>query len=298
MDQHISVFPEEVVRSFASVADGRIVDCTLGAGGHAFALLDRYPQCRVLGIDADRSAIAQVADERQRRGIPDDRLVLAPGNFRDCDRLVRDAGWDRVQGILFDFGFSSRTMSDATRGLSFLADGPLDMRFDQHGQEMTAATIVNEWSEEELAQCFFTLGGERASRRIAREMVLRRRLRPFTRTIELAECIARVAPRWSRIHPATKVFQALRIAVNDELGAIEDALPKACALLAPGGVLVTIAFHSLEDTIVKRFLRAEQEAGRMRIITKHVVRPTRAEVVANPRSRSARMRIAHVIEEK
>ncbi len=290
--EHISVLRDDVVRAFEPINGGKIVDCTLGVGGHTFALLERFPTCAVLGIDADRSAIAHVERERSVRGIAPARLMLAHGNFRDCDRLVRAAGWESINGILFDFGFSSRTMSDPARGLSFQEEGPLDMRFDQSADGVTAATIVNTWTEEELASAFAEYGGEHAAHRIAHAITLQRRMHPLTTTTALAECIARVAPRWSRIHPATKVFQALRIMVNDELGAIREALPKALDLLAPQGRIVTIAFHSLEDRIVKQFFKEEHAKDHLRIETKHVIRPPRSEVIANPRSRSARLRIA------
>ena len=194
----------------------------------------------------------------------------------------------QFDGILMDIGFSSAHIEEAGRGFSFQKDGPLDMRYDQ-AQDLTAAIIVNGWDEDDLAKLFRTLGEEGHARTIAEAIVAARRHQPLVRTTELADVIASVVRRQGKIHPATKAFQALRIAVNDELGQLEAALPQMVDLLAPGGRLAVISFHSLEDRIVKRFMAAS-DGKNTRSLTKKVVTASREEWLANPRARSAKMR--------
>jgi 16S rRNA (cytosine1402-N4)-methyltransferase len=268
----------------------RFVDCTLGGGGHAAALLAASaPDGRLLGLDADPTALA-VAAERLA-GFAD-RAVLIHANFRDLADIARARGFEAVDGIVMDLGLSSRQLEASGRGFSFQRDEPLDMRFDADRGE-SAAELLNRADERELADVLYELGEEYRSRRVAREIVRRRERTPFRTTGDLVEAVgAALGPRRGRIHPATKTFQALRIAVNAELEALDAALPAAAGLLAPGGRLAVISFHSLEDRRVKRFLRdGGTEAAPLAALTKRPIVPTEIEVTTNPRARSAKLRV-------
>ncbi|MFN3346215.1 MAG: 16S rRNA (cytosine(1402)-N(4))-methyltransferase RsmH [Candidatus Bipolaricaulaceae bacterium] len=285
---HEPVLVKEVLGFLAAKPGKVIVDATVGTGGHAEALLAQGAQ--VIGIDQDPQSL-EVAKERLRAF--GERFQAVRGNFRRLGELLAALGVNQVDGILFDLGLSSFHLSQAARGFSFQEDGPLDMRMDPDNP-VTAAALVNGLPEKELVRILKEYGEERHAERIAREIV---NSRPLRTTGELARLVARCYPPGPyRIHPATRTFQALRIAVNDELSALQEALPQSRDLLAPGGVLCVIAFHSLEDRIVKRFLREEARSGRMRLLTKKPVRPLREEVARNPRARSARLRAAHVPE--
>lgn len=289
---HISVLPAQVLEALAPRMGGRYIDGTLGGGGHAAAVLEASgPDGRLLGIDTDPAALV-AAQARLAQFGP--RLTLARGNFRAISALARAVGFAPVDGILLDLGVSSYQLDTPERGFSFQADAPLDMRLDPDGPQ-TAADLVNTLPEGELADILYHYGEEHASRRIARWIVEARRRQPLTRTGELAALVMRaLGGRRGKIHPATRTFQALRIAVNGELESLEQALPQAVELLAPGGRLVLIAFHSLEDRIVKHFFRAEAsgETPRLRLITKKPLEADEAEQQHNPRSRSAKLRVA------
>ncbi len=293
--QHVSVLPAEVLAGLQPRPGGRYIDGTLGGGGHAQALLAASaPDGRLLGIDADPAALAAAGARLAPFG---GRVALAHGNFRAIGELARQHGFTQVDGILLDLGVSSHQLDTAERGFSFNADAPLDMRLDPT-EGATAADLVNELPEIELADLIYRYGEERGSRRVARLIVEARRRHPIERTTELAEIVARaLGGRHGKIHPATRTFQALRIAVNRELESLETALPQAVELLAPGGRLAVIAFHSLEDRIVKLFFRAESGYGggvgdRLAIITKKPIEAGEAEARTNPRSRSAKLRVA------
>lgn len=299
---HISVLPDEVQQALQPRPGGVYLDGTLGGGGHALALLRAaQPGGRLLGIDADAAAITAAGARLQQAGLPPSSYTLHHGRFGDLAAVARAHSFSAVDGILLDLGVSSHQLDTAERGFSFSADGPLDMRLDP-SRGATAADLVNTLHETDLADLIFRYGEERHSRRIARAIAERRRSAPFTRTAELAALVARAAGRGGhdRIHPATRTFQALRIAVNAELDQLESALPQAIDLLRPGGRLAVISFHSLEDRIVKLFFRAESGYGgsanerpvRLRIITRKPVEAGEAEVAANPRSRSAKLRVA------
>ncbi len=318
--QHVPVMLEEVLKFLQPKPGGHYVDGTIGGGGHTEAILEKCaPGGKVLGIDADSEALARV---RQRLAGPvnDGRLVLVHGNFAELARIVDEAGFVSIQGVLLDLGFSSDQVSDPERGFSFSVDGPLDMRLDQ-AQEMTAADLVNSASEQELADIFWRYGEETRSRQIARRIVRERAKKPITRTTQLAQ-LASAGARYrpGAIHPATRVFQALRIAVNHELERLEAALPQIVDVLSKssnneqggreGGRMVIIAFHSLEDRLVKEFMRREARdcicpphtpvcvcghKARLRILTPRPVVPTAEEVHANPRARSARLRAAEIV---
>jgi len=298
---HIPVLYQEALAGLQPRPGGRYIDCTVGGGGHARGILElSSPDGQLLGIDIDPLAI-EIAAERLRDYTS--RFTLVNANFANLMEIVERHDFHPVDGILFDLGVSSLQLEQGERGFSFQREGPLDMRFDLEG-EQTAADLVNCLPEEELAEILLRYGEERQARRIARAIVSHR---PLTTTRELAEVVRRAVPRRGKIHPATKTFQALRIAVNDELENLAKALPQAVEILAPGGRLVVISFHSLEDRIVKRFFRDEARGcicppgipvcicghkPTLEIVTKRPIRPSAEEVKANPRSRSARLRVA------
>lgn len=298
---HVPVMLQEVLQFLAPRPGGRYIDATAGGGGHSVALLESSaPDGRVLSLDADPRALARLQSRLQDYGT---QSVAAHANFRSLAPLAQRLGFTAVDGIVMDLGLSSDQLADSTRGFAFLEDGPLDMRFDPSSPH-TAADLVNGLEERELADLIYRYGEDRLSRKIARAIVA---ARPLQTTGELAAVIAATVGRHERIHPATRTFQALRIAVNDELAALAEALPQAVALLRPGGRLAVISFHSLEDRIVKQFFRAEaqdclcppevlvctcQHRASIRVLTKRPVQPSTIEETQNPRSRSARLRVA------
>jgi len=293
--QHTPVLLSEVIAGLAPRSGGRYVDGTLGGGGHALPILAASsPEGRLLGIDADPSALAAAG---RRLAIYGERATLVHGNFRDLGRLVREHDFAPIDGLLLDLGVSSHQLDTPERGFSFANDAPLDMRLDPSGGA-TAADVVNETPESELADLIYRYGEEHGSRRVARFIAEARRKRPIATTGELADLVARaLGGRHGKIHPATRTFQALRIAVNRELESLELALPQAVELLAPGGRIAVISFHSLEDRTVKLFFRAESGYGgvgdaRLQIITKKPIEASDEEARTNPRSRSAKLRIA------
>ena len=302
--EHTPVLLTPAIDGLALGPNAICIDATLGGGGHAEAILDAIgPQGRLLGLDADPEALARV---RIRLAPFAGQTTLVRANFRDIGAVAATNGFVEVDAILMDLGVSSYQLWEAKRGFSFTGPGPLDMRMDPH-TELTADEIVNTWLQDELADIIYRYGEEPRARRIARAIVA---ARPLHTTVELAEVIARAAGGGrdrSRIHPATKSFQALRIAVNDELGALEEALPQALALLAAGGRLAVITFHSLEDRPVKQFMQREARdclcpsdmpacrcghKAQLRIKTRKPIQPDESEIAANPRSRSAKLRIA------
>jgi 16S rRNA (cytosine1402-N4)-methyltransferase len=299
---HVPVMLPDVVRLMAPHAGGVYLDGTFGGGGYAAALLEAAP-CTVWAIDRDPDAIARGATLAARYP---GRLHLIQGQFGDMLALLAENGVAALDGVMLDLGVSSFQLDDPARGFSFRADGPLDMRMSRSGR--TAADLVNALPERELADLLFELGEERASRRIARAIVTARTEAPIATTGRLAGIIRGVLPPdRAGIDPATRSFQALRISVNDELGEVARALAQASELLAPGGRLVVVSFHSLEDRIVKRFMTeaagrapapsrhdlrglAARPAPRFRLLTNRPLRPAVAETMANPRARSARLR--------
>jgi 16S rRNA (cytosine1402-N4)-methyltransferase len=287
---HTPVLLAEVVAGLLPRPGGRYIDGTLGGGGHAAAILEASsPDGRLLGIDCDPAALAAAAARLAPYG---DRVMLVRGSFREIGQLAATSGFAQVEGVVLDLGVSSYQLDTPERGFSFQAHAPLDMRLDPDAP-VTAAHLVNNLPEQELADLIFRYGEERGSRRIARAIVEARQRKPVTTTDELAAIVTRaLGGQRGRIHPATRTFQALRIAVNDELASLEAALPQVIDLLAPGGRMAIIAFHSLEDRIVKHTLRAEAQAGRLRIITRKPVEASVEEQRTNPRSRSARLRVA------
>jgi 16S rRNA (cytosine1402-N4)-methyltransferase len=304
--QHVSVLPKEVLEALAPRPGGIYLDGTLGGGGHATAVLTAaQPGGRLLGIDADPAALAAAQARLTGSGLPAASFILHHGRFGDMAAIAQGHGLQEVDGILLDLGVSSYQLDTPARGFSFAADGPLDMRLDPT-RGPTAADLLNGLDEVSLADLIYRYGEERGSRRIARLVVERRGQAPFTSTAELAALVARAVGRGGRdrIHPATRTFQALRIAVNGELTQLEAALPQAVALLRPGGRLAVISFHSLEDRIVKLFFRAESGYGgsmneqtpRLNILTRKPLEAGDEEVARNPRARSAKLRVAERLE--
>jgi 16S rRNA (cytosine1402-N4)-methyltransferase len=290
---HLPVMVEEIAAAVARRPGGVFVDATVGGGGHAAALLAVLPEDNIyLGLDVDAAALERA---RRRLALFGPRVVLERVSFnRVGDAAGPYAG--RVTNVLFDLGLSSYQLADESRGFSFNAVGGLDMRFDGDGSELTAAKVVNTFDEKRLADVIYEFGEERRARTISRAVVSRRAQRPFADAADLAEVVARaVGGRRGRLHPATRTFQALRVFVNDELAVLEAALQEAPPIMAAGARLFVVSYHSLEDRIVKRFFRASAARGEVEILTRKAKRPAAEEVRANPRSRSARLRIAEKI---
>jgi 16S rRNA (cytosine1402-N4)-methyltransferase len=305
---HLPVMPAEVIETLAPSAGSLQIDATVGGGGHTERILEAAsPDGRVLGLDADGAAIARVGERLARFG---DRLVLRRANFRELAVVAPDAGFGAVDGALFDLGLSSFQLADRDRGFGFRAGGPLDMRFDT-ARGVPAAELLATLDADALAALFRRYGEEPSAWKLARAIVAARATAPVETAEELAAVIERVSPPnprvRRRIHPATRVFQALRIAVNEELDALEEGLAAAVDLLRPGGRIVVLSYHSLEDRIVKRFLAAERRgcvcppeapvcvcgrAPRLRLVTRPSLVPSDGEITANPRARSARLRAA------
>ncbi len=289
---HTPVLVNETLEYLDPKPGDVIVDCTVGAGGHSGKILEKIaPHGRLIGIeqDIDILKIAEKNLESFKGG-----FVLKHANFQELDLVLEELKIDKANGLFFDLGVSSWQLENAQRGFSFNLDGPLDMRMDRLGAGATASFFVNSLSKDELADIIFRFGQERYSRRIADAIIRRRKAAgPIRSTYELGEIICAAVGRragYSRIHPATRTFQALRIAVNAELDNLQTALKKAPAILAPGGVVCVISFHSLEDRIVKNIFKELNKRGVLEILTKKPISPKQEELCANPRSRSAKLR--------
>ena len=284
--QHIPVLLEEVQHWLRPRASGVYVDGTLGHGGHTEMMLeDSAPNGRVVGIELDARNMEIAKERLQSFG---DRVLYVHGSYADLEKHLKDNNVGKVDGILLDVGFSSSHVDDPARGFSFMNEGPLDMRYDSD-QGLTAEEVVNSWPEAKLAETFLIYGEERRAQYIAKIIVKRRRKKRFRTTTDLSETIAEAIGRHGKLHPATRVFQALRIVVNNELGSLEAVLPQAVEALKEDGRLCVISFHSLEDRIVKRFFRG---SNKLEALTKKPVVPTEEEQSKNPRARSAKMRVA------
>ncbi|MGH7409283.1 MAG: 16S rRNA (cytosine(1402)-N(4))-methyltransferase RsmH [Candidatus Methylomirabilales bacterium] len=291
---HTPVLLTQVLTFLRPISDGLYLDCTVGTGGHAEAILEASgPTGRLVGLDRDAEGLP-LARERLARFGPRVRLLHA--DYRVLGAVMAAEGLEAWDGVLFDLGLSSVQLDDPARGFAFRHAGPLDMRMDRAGGGPTAADLLRSLPERELAGVLREYGEERWARRIARRIVAARAAQPFTRTDQLAEVVAGAIPRraWPRrIHPATRTFQALRIAVNRELEGLAEALAAGLAGLKPGGRIVAIAFHSLEDRVVKRALRGDPAVT---VLTKKPVTSGPEEVAANPRARSAKLRAARRAE--
>lgn len=290
---HKSVLLQEVIDSLSFQPKDVFLDATIGAGGHMEGAFKAEKDIDILGIDLDADAIARVDKRLKALGA---KFSLFENNFRNLDQVLKDAKAGCANKILFDFGLSSHQIDESGRGFAFKTDEPLSMTMskDARTTTFTAYDIVNSWDEENIADIIYAYGEERYARRIARAIVAERELGPVESTFELASIVEGAMPRLAhrkKINPATKTFQALRIAVNDELRSIEEGLTKAFDALCPGGRIAAISFHSLEDRIVKRFFRELEKEGKGRSLTKRPMTPSDREVALNPRSRSAKLRV-------
>jgi 16S rRNA (cytosine1402-N4)-methyltransferase len=299
---HQPVLYKEIIHALQPRRGGRYADGTLGAGGHARGILEASaPDGQLLGLDVDPQALALA---RKNLAPYEGRIHLAQASYTSLSTQLAQLRWDAVDGVVLDLGASSMQFDTPERGFSFLHDAPLNMRFGPHVPQ-TAADLVNKYSERELADLIYQYGEERDSRKIARAIV---KARPIHTTRELVAAIESVSPRrGDRVHPATRTFQALRIAVNDELASIEEVLPQAIAALRPGGRLAVISFHSLEDRIVKDFFREQsrdlvnppyeriyevERKATLKEVNRKPITPSEDEIKNNPRARSAKLRIA------
>ena len=299
---HQPVLYKEIIHALQPHSGGRYVDGTLGAGGHARGIMEASaPDGQLLGLDVDPQALAIA---RRLLAPYEHRIHLVQASYTSLSAQLTQLAWEAVDGIVLDLGASSMQFDTAERGFSFLQDAPLDMRFGPHALQ-TAADLVNRYSERELADLIYQYGEERDSRKIARAIV---KARPIHTTRELVAAIEAVSPRrGDRVHPATRTFQALRIAVNEELDSIETVLPQAVDALKPGGRLAVISFHSLEDRIVKDFFREqskdwvnppyeqiyeEERKAALKEVNRKPIVPSDEEIKSNPRARSAKLRIA------
>lgn len=304
-NSHQPVLYHEVLDAFKPESGKFYLDGTLGAGGHAEGiLLASAPNGRLLGLDRDPLAL-QIA--HQRLNAFKDRAILRQASYIEAKSILEELGWWKVNGILLDLGVSSMQIDQSDRGFSFMTEGPLDMRFNQQ-EGKTAAHLVNELAEKDLADILWKFGEERFSRRIAKAII---KARPIFTTQDLASVIQNAIPGYEKhLHPATRTFQALRIATNQELEIVQNALPGLVACLESGGRIAVISFHSLEDRIIKQFFKYESQdcicppeqpvctckhVASLKILTKKPIRPTEDEIQQNPRASSARLRIAQKI---
>jgi 16S rRNA (cytosine1402-N4)-methyltransferase len=292
---HKSVLVEEVIFYLNVKPHGIYVDATFGSGGHTRAILTKEPTAQVIGIDWDINSLTTYSSLIVQE-FGEGRFIPVFGNFAHLYKLLRKISVDKVDGILADFGTSQMQIIERP-GFSIYRDTPLDMRMSLSHQKIMAAQVVNTASAELLADIFYTYGEERLARKIAQAIVEQRTRKLFYTTKELADLVARIVPwpKHGKIHPATRVFQALRIYINQELENIKAFLKGAVGALAPQGRLVCISFHSLEDRLVKQFLREKADTGELKIVTKKVMGPTPEELQRNPSARSAKLRAAERI---
>jgi len=281
---HISVLQKEVLKYLDPQPNENFIDCTLGDGGHSSAIIERIlPQGKVLGIDWDQEVINNLKSKKQ--------LIPVCDNFANLKEIVKKYKF-QPDGILLDLGFSSRQL-ESEKGFSFQKDDRLDMRYNPEMVELTAEEIINRFPKSEIKRILEEYGEEKFSKRITNQIEKERKIRPIEKTTQLVEVIKKATPSWyhhQRIHFATRTFQALRIAVNNELENLKTVLPQALEVLKPSGRLVTISFHSLEDRIIKNFFKEKAKEGLLKVLTEKPIRPEKEEVEANPRSRSAKLR--------
>ena len=295
---HIPALLNETVKALDIKPKHKYIDATLGGGGHSVEIVKKGGI--LLGIDQDPEAVSYASERLKNAQACPDLLPpkLVQSNFAEIDKVAKEFGFEKVAGILFDLGVSSHQLETSNRGFSFNQEGPLDMRMNPN-LSVTAKDLVNGLNEGELAELFWKLGEEKFSRRFAKAICQARLNKPIETCNDLSQIILQeVSPRgrFARIHPATRVFQALRIAVNDELNSLKIALPKAVELLGSQGRIVVLSFHSLEDGIVKRFFIDQKEKGILKIISKSPITPTKEEVRLNPRARSAKLRVAEKLQ--
>ena len=292
---HIPVLQKEVLEYLDPKPNENFIDCTIGEAGHSLAILERNgPKGKVLGIEWDPELYKKLKKDFVRFDLTE-RVILVNDSYSNLRKIIERKNLGNFEGILFDLGISSWHLEESKRGFSFMREEPLIMRYDGKENKLTAEKIVNHWSEKEIEKILEIYGEERFAKRIARKIFEEREKRPIKTTFQLVEIIKKTVPGWylrGRIHWATRTFQALRIAVNDELNNLKKALPQAMEILKKGGRLVVISFHSLEERIVKDFFRDQSQKGLLKILTKKPIRPGQKEIKINPRSRSAKLRAA------
>lgn len=294
---HKTVLLKEVVDGLSLGAHSVVLDATFGGGGHSSEVCSRYPTSHVIALDQDKGAWDKAKDKF--KGL-DCKLSFVNSNFRDLDEALKKEGIEQVDGVIFDLGLSSDQLDNSMRGFSFLRDEPLlmTMKEDPKEEDLTAGDVVNTWDESNIADIIYGYGEERYARRIARAIVDARSKKRIGTTFELVEIIGSAVPaiyKRGRIHYATRTFQALRIAVNDELGALKHGLDKGFKSLRVGGRMAVISFHSLEDRIVKQFFKNKEKLGELKLINKKPIIASDQEVKSNSRSRSAKLRIIEKI---
>ncbi len=284
---HKSVLKKQVLKYLNSKSDENFIDCTFGLGGHSIDILkENRPKGKVLAIELDKELYKKAVSKNI------DRLVLINDSFKNLKEIVKENSFESISGILLDLGFSSWHLEESGRGFSFKKNESLDMRYNADLTKLTAEEIVNQWSEKDIEKILKKYSQEKFGKRIAKKIIEQRKLKLIKTTFDLVEIIKKAVPSWyqhKRIHFATKTFQALRIAVNDELNSIRQALPDALEVLEKGGRLIVISFHSLEDRIVKNFFKNQKS---LNILTKKPIKPSKEEIINNPRSRSAKLRAA------
>lgn len=297
---HIPVLKNEVLKYLDPKPNENFIDCTIDGGGHALAILKMIePEGKLMGIDRDEEIISQLKSKIRELAF-ETRLILVCDNFVNLKRIVSKKKFKRISGVLFDLGMSSWHLKESGRGFSFTKNEPLIMKYDAqstvNSRQLTAKEIINRWPEKKIVQILREYGEEKFAKRIAKEIVKERKKEPIETTFQLVEIIKKAVPAWyqrARIHFATRTFQALRIAVNDELTNLKEALPQALEVLGPKGKIVVISFHSLEDRIAKNFFKAYGgQERKLKVLTKKPVRPTKKETRSNPSSRSAKLRAA------
>ena len=305
---HIPVLSKEVLECLKPKPNENFIDCTIGQAGHALSIIERIlPNGKVLGIDWSPELIQELKVKSQKSKVKSN-LKLVCGNFVNLEEIVKKEKFGKVSGILFDLGLSRWHLEESGRGFTFQRNEPLVMRYNWNSREsillsnkelsalsdLTAERIINEWPEEEIEKILREYGEERFAGKIAKEIIMARKIKPIRNTFQLVEIIEKAVPPWyqhRKINFATKTFQALRIIANEELENLKKALPQALEVLEPGGRLVVISFHSLEDRIVKNFYRSRSPID-LKILNKKPIRPTKEEIKVNPRSRSAKLRAA------
>jgi 16S rRNA (cytosine1402-N4)-methyltransferase len=294
---HTSVLPEKTIEYLAPKTNQNFIDCTLGSGGHAFKVLENTaPRGKVLGIDQDKQALLQVREKAKERKL-EARMMLVQDNFVNLKSIVAKEKFHPVHGILFDLGMSSVQLEESGKGFSFQKKEPLDMRYMPENP-LSAQKIVNFWSKRDIERILKEYGEEQFAEKIAKAIVEKRAKEHITSTNQLVDIVMGATPKWyhkKKIHPATRTFQALRIAVNRELENLKEALPQCVELLEDKGILVVISFHSLEDRIVKNFLK---DNAQLNLLTKKPIVATIQEIRKNPRSRSAKLRAATKIQQQ
>ena len=289
---HIPVLKKELLEILDPEPNQNFIDCTIGNAGHSLAILERTkPGGKILGIDQDPKQIENC--KLQIKNFKE-RVILVCDNFVNLKEIVKKYDFKNVKGILFDLGLSSWHLEKSGRGFTFQKDEPIDMRYNKNS-ELTAEKILNEWPEKEIEKILKEYGQERFAKRISKKIIEEKKVSPIKTTFRLVKITREATPSWyhhKKIHFATRTFQALRIAVNDELGNLKKVFPQALEILERNGKLVVISFHSLEDRIVKNFFKENSKRGLLKIITKKPIRPSTEEIKSNPRSRSARLRSA------